>query len=50
MLTLVYAEAFEDAEAAIAQAKRLKKWRRSWKLDLIEKSNPDWVDLSSFVG
>lgn len=47
---LVYAEAFDDAEAAIAHEKRLKKWRRNWKLALIEKSNPDWVDLSSLVG
>ena len=47
---LVYAEAFDDAEAAIAHEKRLKKWRRSWKLALIEKSNPDWADLSSCVG
>lgn len=42
---LVYATAFDDVTEAIAQEKRLKKWRRSWKVQLIEKSNPDWEDL-----
>jgi putative endonuclease len=32
-------------ENAILREKRLKKWRRAWKLDLIEKHNPDWNDL-----
>lgn len=42
---LVYAESFENVEEAIAMEKRLKKWRRAWKIQLIEKSNPDWRDL-----
>ena len=42
---LVYYETFEDIECAIAREKQLKKWRRSWKLSLIEKGNPDWKDL-----
>ena len=42
---LVYYEQFRDAECAIRREKRLKKYNRKWKLDLIEKSNPDWKDL-----
>jgi len=42
---LVYYEIFEDAESAIIREKRIKKWRRAWKLQLIEKKNPDWKDL-----
>jgi putative endonuclease len=42
---LVYYQQFEDVEAAIAREKRLKKWKRAWKIDLIEKTNPNWVDL-----
>lgn len=43
---LVYAEPFEDIEAAIAAEKRIKRWRRQWKIELIEKQNPTWKDLS----
>ncbi len=42
---LVYMERFEEIEDAIRQEKALKKWRRQWKIDLIEKANPDWADL-----
>ncbi len=42
---LVYFENCEDINSAIEREKRLKKWRREWKLELIEKSNPDWKDL-----
>lgn len=42
---LVYYEAFEDIRDAIAREKELKKWRRKWKLDLIESINPHWDDL-----
>jgi putative endonuclease len=42
---LVWYELFATADEAIAYEKRLKRWRRSWKLALIEKSNADWVDL-----
>jgi len=41
---LVYFEQHETALAAIAREKQLKKWRRAWKIDLIERDNPDWVD------
>jgi putative endonuclease len=43
---LVYFEMFDDPASAIAREKQLKKWRRDWKLQLIESKNPGWVDLS----
>ena len=42
---LVYFECFEDIEQAIRREKRLKKWTRAWKISLIEKDNPNWIDL-----
>ena len=42
---LVYMEQHERIEDAIAREKALKAWKRSWKLNLIGKSNPDWDDL-----
>jgi putative endonuclease len=42
---LVYFEVFEDAEHAIHREKCMKKWNREWKINLIEKSNPEWRDL-----
>ena len=42
---LVWCECYDDAITAIAREKELKKWRRAWKLELIEKVNPDWTDL-----
>jgi putative endonuclease len=42
---LVYFEQHTDIEAAIRREKRLKRWNRSWKIELIEQSNPDWTDL-----
>jgi len=42
---LVYFEMHGDFPAAIAREKQLKGWMRKWKLDLIEKDNPDWRDL-----
>ena len=44
--TLVYYEATEDVNSAIAREKSLKKCSRKSKLDLIEKNNPQWKDLS----
>ena len=43
--TLVYFEEYDDPESAIIREKRLKKWNRKWKIDLIEKGNPEWRDL-----
>lgn len=42
---LVYFEAHDSIEEAIRRGKRLKKWRRQWKLNLIENFNPQWRDL-----
>ncbi|OZC02117.1 GIY-YIG nuclease family protein [Rubricoccus marinus] len=42
---LVYFEQHPSIVDAIAREKRLKKWRRAWKLDLIEGFNPGWEDL-----
>lgn len=42
---LVYFEAYKDIQEAIRREKRLKRWNRKWKLDLIEEFNPDWNDL-----
>jgi putative endonuclease len=42
---LVYYEMHETMEAAFLREKRLKEWRREWKLRLIERMNPEWRDL-----
>ena len=42
---LVWFEAHDTAETAIAREKRIKRWRRAWKIALIEESNPEWRDL-----
>ena len=42
---LVYAEFHDTMEAAITREKQIKKWRQTWKLELIESSNPQWRDL-----
>jgi putative endonuclease len=42
---LVWFEIHDDPTNAITREKQLKKWRRAWKVELIEKENPDWRDL-----
>jgi putative endonuclease len=42
---LVWFEMYNDALTAIAREKQLKKWRRDWRIRLIEEENPDWADL-----
>jgi len=42
---LVYYETFDQIDEAIKREKVLKKWRRKWKLELIETDNPEWADL-----
>jgi putative endonuclease len=44
---LVYAEPYPSIAEARAREYALKRWRRAWKLELIESANPDWRDLSS---
>ena len=43
---LVYAEAHTRIDEAIWREKCIKKWRRDWKIELIEKANPQWRDLT----
>ena len=46
---LVYYEEHGDIREAIAAEKRMKKWKRLWKIRLIEKINPEWRDLYSHI-
>ena len=46
---LVWYERHENMESAIAREKMLKEWKRIWKLELIESSNPDWNDLYNAI-
>jgi putative endonuclease len=43
---LVYFESFQNINEAIKREKNLKKWKRSWKIKLIEKTNKKWEDLA----
>ncbi len=42
---LVYFEVYDEIEEAILREKRLKKWNRQWKINLIENENSNWDDL-----
>ena len=42
---LVFFETFSHIQDAISAEKKLKNWKRQWKVDLIEKENPDWDDI-----
>jgi putative endonuclease len=42
---LVWFECYDDPLTAIAREKEIKKWRREWKINLIESTNPEWLDL-----
>jgi putative endonuclease len=44
--TLVWYELHESRENAFQRERQLKKWNRAWKLELIERLNPDWRDLT----
>jgi putative endonuclease len=46
---LVYFERTNEIFMAIAREKQLKKWKRKWKLNLIEKFNPRWTDLYDYI-
>ena len=47
---LVRFEMFGDMESAILREKQLKRWHRSWKINLIEQDNPHWIDLAIGLG
>ena len=42
---LVWHEIHDSMESAIAREKAIKEWKRRWKLELIERENPEWKDL-----
>ena len=42
---LVWFERYDDPVSAITREQQIKKWRRDWKIALIEQDNPDWADL-----
>ena len=44
---LVWFEAHETLETALIRERQIKKWKRDWKINLIERDNPHWVDLFS---
>ena len=43
--TLVWYEAFDDIQQARQRELQMKKWKRAWKIELIERDNPQWLDL-----
>tara|TARA_R100000322_G_C5353084_1_gene168896 strand:- start:187 stop:453 length:267 start_codon:yes stop_codon:yes gene_type:complete len=43
---LVYFENHDSKETMLLREKQMKKWNRDWKIELIEKTNPDWKDMS----
>ena len=47
---LVWFEQHSTMDAAITREKRIKKWDRSWKLELIERENPEWRELAQDFG
>jgi putative endonuclease len=47
VLNLVYFEAYSSILEARARERSLKRWRRAWKFELIERLNPTWRDLTS---
>ena len=47
---LVWFEQHATMESAITREKRIKKWNRAWKLQLIEEANPEWRDLAEDLG
>lgn len=46
---LVWFEIYDDPTTAIAREKDIKKWRRDWKIRLIEEDNPEWLDLYASI-
>ncbi len=49
IFTFVYFEIHETLEAALLRERRLKRWKRDWKDELIESVNPGWADLSEQI-
>ena len=49
VVRLVFAERHEGIDEAITREQAIKKWRREWKIELIEQANPDWNDLFDVI-
>jgi predicted GIY-YIG superfamily endonuclease len=49
VVKLVWYESYDDPTNAISREKEIKKWRRDWKIRLIEEDNPDWSDLYASI-
>ncbi len=49
LMRLVWFEPHETMDTAFQRERRIKEWKRSWKIALIEKDNPDWRDLTDKV-
>jgi putative endonuclease len=47
---LVWFEVHDTAESAIRREKQIKEWKRAWKMNLIERDNPHWIDLYPGLG
>ena len=47
---LVWYEQHDNAESAIRREKQIKEWKRDWKMNLIERDNPHWIDLYPALG
>ena len=46
---LVYVESYDRPEEAISREKQLKRWKRDWKIELVERENLEWRDLSDLL-
>lgn len=46
VLILVWYDEHDTIESAILREKQMKKWKRAWKIRIIEENNPDWIDLA----
>lgn len=42
---LVWMEAHPSRQSAFTRERQIKEWKRTWKIELIERDNPDWIDL-----
>ena len=49
MFRLVHVESYDHAAEAVTREKQLKRWKRDWKVELIERENPEWTDLSNLL-
>jgi putative endonuclease len=48
-IALFTVESYDRPDEAISREKQLKRWKRDWKIELIERDNPEWRDLSDLL-